>query len=364
MSFRGTAWGVAAVAGLLAAVALVAASPALGARTRTLVVSPTRINGFAQDGRFVAWIARAPNTWNPFCGRTHIRNLETGRERSFGTRNRPVCGFRVALGRGRALWAADPGICGNCFATAVYTGALGDPRVVRVGVFLIFGDLNGTRLTGLAGDGGLRAFSWVSFEEADVPPPCCTWDVTGGRAARVVGRERHFVQVPRPAVLAAGAGRLAFASSRDPLQQGDIPIVEPVENGPVDVVDADTASPIMSVSPTGIVRALALSGSALAVLLERPDGSRRIERYAIPTGTLLASTWVDEHVSREDLDIAGKWIVYRVWRQIRIVDAAGVKRLLVKTRFRPTDASIEGRRVAWAENGGGHYRIRAVFTPG
>jgi hypothetical protein len=362
VSFRGTAWGVAAVAGLLAVVALAAASPALGARARTLVVSPSRINGFAQDGRFVAWIARAPNTWSPFCGRTHIRNLETGRERSFGTRNRPVCGDWVALGRGRALWAADPGICGNCSATAVYTGALGDPRVVRVGVFVRFGNLNGTQLTGLTADGRLRAFSWVTYEDVDAPPPCCTWDVTGGRAARVVGRERHFVQVPRPAELAAGVGRLAVAPSRDPIQ-GTGPVVEPAEDGPVDVVDADTATPVMSVTPTGTVRALALSGGALAVLLERADGSRRIERYAIPTGTLIASTWVDEHVSR-DLDIAGKWIVYRVWRQIRIVDAAGAKQLLVKTRFRPTDVSIEGRRVAWAENGGGRHRIRAVFTPG
>jgi hypothetical protein len=120
----------------------------------------------------------------------------------------------------------------------------------------------------------------------------------------------------------------------------------------------------MSVSPTGTVRALALSATALAVLVKHTGGGLAIERYAIPAGTLITSTPVSARASSQVLDISGRWIVYRVGRYIRIVDDLGGNRLLAIALGIPIGVSIEGRRVAWAENALARHRFRAAFVPG
>src|SRR5687768_6519761 len=242
---------VAFVAAIFAGFLLMAPPPASGV-PQTLLVWPTHINAFAQDGPYVAWIARAPNTWSPRCGRTYIRSLATGRQRSFGTPTAPVCGGGLALGRARALWTTDPGICGTCFAERIVTAALDDPRVVRLKTvedqFFL-----GTLRTGLAADWRLRAFSWLRYERREVPdclnqPVPCVNDVTGGRATQVLGRNRRPVPgVAPPAALAVGAGRMAVAPSANPWEGFGQAV--PAENGPVDVVDPRTGTPVMSASP-------------------------------------------------------------------------------------------------------------------
>ena len=54
---------------------------------------------------------------------------------------------------------------------------------------------------------------------------------------------------------------------------------------------------MIAVNPIGTVRALALSRAAIAVLVEQASGALVIERYRIPSGTLLASTPVSRSVS-------------------------------------------------------------------
>jgi hypothetical protein len=180
----------------------------------------------------------------------------------------------------------------------------------------------------------------------------------------VLGRNRHPVPgVAPPAVLAVGAGHMAVAASADPWE--DFGEALPAENGPVDVVDPRTGTPVMSVSPTGTVRALALSAGALVVLVARTDGSLVIERYALPAGTLLASTLVNKRTAAE-IDIGDKWIVYRVGRRIRLIGPGGASRPLIhtnRTYNTPIGLSIEGRRVAWVTNGVGSHRIRALLAP-
>ena len=73
---------------------------------------------------------------------------------------------------------------------------------------------------------------------------------------------------------------------------------------------------------------------------------------------------VSARASSQVLDISGRWIVYRVGRYIRIVDDLGGNRLLVIALGSPISVSIEGRRVAWAENALARHRFRAAFVPG
>ena len=201
---------------------------------------------------------------------------------------------------------------------------------MRLGTFTFH--VGGTQLTGLAADWRLHAFSWVSYEEieTDCGEIPCMWDVTGGRAVQVLGRERRAVPgVAAPALLAAGGGRIAVAETADPWEGNEDP--QPAEDGAVEVLAPRTGVLVMSVSPTGTARALALSSGALAVLLKRSDGSFVIERYTVPAGTLLASTPVDARAALGGFDIARKWIVYSAGRQIRIVGPLGGDRLLASS---------------------------------
>jgi hypothetical protein len=349
---------------VLVGIVLAVAPAALAART--LVVTPTRIDVFAQDGPYLAWTARTPNTAFTHCGRIYIRSLVTGRQRSFGARTAPACPGFLALGRKRALWTGVPGFCGNCNPARLLTASLDDPRVVSLGTFNFL--LGGTQLTGLAADWRLHAFSWVRYEFLEEPGDClfdpvpCMWDVTGGRAVQVLGRERRAVPgVAAPALLAAGGGRIAVAETDDPWEGDEDP--QPAEDGAIEVLAPRTGALVTSISPTGTAHALALSRGALAVLLKRSDGSFVIERYTVPAGTLLASTPVDARAAFGRLDIAHKWIVYSARRQIRIVGPLGGDRLLLRARTLPIGVSIEARRVAWAENDRGRHRIRAILAP-
>jgi hypothetical protein len=70
----------------------------------------------------------------------------------------------------------------------------------------------------------------------------------------------------------------------------------------------------------GMARALALSrGDNSQSCLSEPRGSFVIERYSLPEGTLHASTPLDARAAVGGLDIAHKWILYSVGREIRII---------------------------------------------
>jgi len=354
------------LAAVFAGVLLATAPPASGV-PQTLVTWPTQIRAFAQDGPFVAWIARAPNTVLPWCGRTHIQSLPTGAHRSFGTRTAPVCGGGLALGRNRALWTTDPGLCGNCqYSARVFTAALHSPRVVTVATVVAWWGV-GTHLTGLAADWRLLAVAQTRYVQVDTDPSCleepvpCVFKPRGGRVTQVIGGDRRVVPgIGPPAVLAVGGGRIAVAPSADQWEdQTDVP---PAENGPVLVVNPTTGASVATVAPAGTVRALALSVRALAALVERTDGSLVVERYALPAGTLVSSATVNQRTDPR-IDIGDKWTVYRVGRRVRLIGPGGATRPLIHTAFSPIGLSIEGRRVAWATNGDGLHRIRAVLAP-
>jgi hypothetical protein len=349
------------------AVLLLTGSSAFGART--LVTSPTRIQGFAQDGPFIAWSTSTPHT---FTCRTFIRSLPTGRRAEFGSGSSSCSGLRerrLALAGRRVLWEATPGYCGTCNPTRIFSATFGRPNVVSLGTFEDTYS-GGRQVTGLVGDGQLLAYSWVELwllydaegRDCISYPVPCMWKVVRGRTAAVINDASERIPgVHRPALLAAGGARLAVAPSLEHWSGFDRR-VRPVRNGAIEVLDPKTGVLLTSVFPSGTARALALSAGALAVFLERGDGSRAIERYSVPAGTLIAATPVDSHAAFT-LDIAGKWIVYRVRHQVRLIGPLGGDRLLTTARDAPLGLSIEGRRVAWAENRPGRHAIRTALAP-
>ena len=61
------------------------------------------------------------------------------------------------------------------------------------------------------------------------------------------------------------------------------------------------------------------------------------------------------------LGASDRYVVFRVRRSVRVLDAAtGKARRIATAAGRPIGLSIEGARIAWAENVHGHGRIRAL----
>jgi Tol biopolymer transport system component len=110
----------------------------------------------------------------------------------------------------------------------------------------------------------------------------------------------------------------------------------------------------------GKPRAVALSSARIAVLVEQ-GRSKRIELRG-RGGKLERSVSVPA-VTDAELSTAGPWIVFRTGRTIRLLDARnGRTSVLAVAREIPVGLSIEGRRVAWAEQTT-PSRIRAIFLP-
>jgi hypothetical protein len=92
------------------------------------------------------------------------------------------------------------------------------------------------------------------------------------------------------------------------------------------------------------------------VLVSRGSSSW-IELYDARTGRRVASLQVPR--SAQELDVATSGaIVFRVKSEIRVLTRQGSH--VVARSKAPIGLSIEGRRIAWAENLGAHSRIRAV----
>ncbi|HEY8791792.1 MAG TPA: hypothetical protein VIL96_02785, partial [Gaiellaceae bacterium] len=82
-----------------------------------------------------------------------------------------------------------------------------------------------------------------------------------------------------------------------------------------------------------------------------------IERYDARTGALRGRTVISPQAANE-LSVSGDTIVYHVKTKIHVLDArTGNDSVLAASKATPIGLSVEGRRVAWAENVRGQGRI-------
>jgi len=336
----------------------VAGSDAVAAPVTLAAPAQGRIISFAQDGRRIAWIG--------YRERVHVKTIATGRSEVVGsarTQGGGAGGFPIgyrnhllALAGRQALWTVQSG--GNCVETFVQTATLGDGKPPAGVTDMTFCEVEGSVTTAVGGDAATLALTTVTFQNVGD----CGSRVALGATRRVVGSSSVAVPGSAPPVqLAVSAGRVAVV----PADLGicSAAVLTPAPDGTVEIRAAIDGALLAAFSPAGTVRALALSGTRAVVLVEAPDGSKRVERYDAVTGALLGATPLSRGVA-PDLDIAGEWIVYRTGRAIRLIDAVtGAKQLLFIAPVTPLGLSIESRRVAWAENRSGHGRVRSVMAP-
>jgi hypothetical protein len=333
-------------------------------KPHTLVAARASIYAFAQDGDRIAWVGGD--------AKVRVRSLSARRTDVVGsvTPVERASTAILALAGQRALWSWDAG--GNSTEYPLVVGARGHRQVEIAhlgGGLRGMGD--GHDLVGVAGDGTTLAYAWVAETCPGEPYGCNLFDaplvVDGGGvsiaswAAPVGPRAKFFPAVlpviPPPALFALTQASVAVAPARTTTPVGTAPRV--IEDGPVEVYDL-SGHLLQRVPFQGLVRDLALSGRRLAALLERPDGTKMLEQFTVPLSNFTGAAPVP--LAATDLSAGSGGIAFRAGRDIYVVRPEHAK-LVARAAARPIGLSIEGRRIAWAENVKGHGRIVALTLP-
>jgi hypothetical protein len=360
---------------LAAAVSLAAAAvSAAGAtpRTETLYSRASgTISAFAQDDKLITWFT--PNARG--CNIVHVRSVFNGLQRDlpkqrnshnvtcrWSIRGTPVR-LAVAGGTSNVLWTLHEDSPLQ-FDYLVGAGA-GDRRERRFQELAHTKRGNGLWFGGIAGDGTTLAYAVTSVDYQDeagclAGTDSCAMKIAGGGVFRVVGRQRLPKLVPGTkhgaVAIAANGGRIAYVETGSITKRGK-PVARP--DLPIQVVDAADGHVVSRVKPQGTPIAIALSAHVLAALERTPLGLR-LAWYAPSTGAPIGSVPVAIAASPE-LAVSDGLAVFHVGRSIRAVEIhTGRVKTLITAAAPPIGLSIEGTRLAWAENLTHGARIRAL----
>jgi hypothetical protein len=362
---------------VLAAAATVAAAAAQAApatpRLETLY-GPVdgAITGFAQDGSQIAWFA--PNAKR--CNVVHVLSLANGAKVDL-----PTEGSRNVT----CLWPAQQAVAlaiSRDQTNVVWT--LRETTPLRVD-YLVGADARDRRerrfqqlahtsrgaglwLGGISGDNSVVAYGVTSVDYEDEAgclsgTGTCAMKKAGGGVYTIAGRPAAPKLVPgtgAATAVAVSADTLAYVPAAS-IAKGGQPVA--AADLPVEVVDIATGQSIASVQPQGTPVAIALAPHMLATLERTPLGLR-LAWYTPSTGAPVGSVPVSIATSPE-LAISDRLAVFHVGRSIRAVELdTGRVRTLTRAATEPIGLSLEGSRVAWAENPKGNGRIRALYVAG
>ena len=358
------------------ATAAVSAAGAAGPHAVNLVsVGSGTISAFAQDGPLIAWFTPGSKR----CNTVHVRSLANGLHaelpKQAGARNvtcrwavgpSPVT-LAVAGKTSDVLWtlhASSP----LEFDYLVGAGA-GDERERRFQELAHTSRGAGLWFGGVVGNGATLAYGVTSVDYED-EPGClagtapCAMKIAGGGVYRVVGRQPpKLIPGTRPAVaVAASDGRIAYVETGAITKKG-----KPVAgtDATIQVVDAASGRVVSSIRPNGTPVAIALSPHVLATL-EKTRLGLRLAWYALSSSSRTATGSVPVAVATTPaLTASVQLVVFHVGRSIRAVEiATGRVKSLVTAAAPPIGISIQGSRLAWAENRKHGARIRAYYVTG
>ena len=358
-----------AAVGLAAGVAHTAAAPP---KAQTLYVRPHgEIKAFAQDGPLISWLAPG----RP-CNTVYVRSLANAVQVPLptqGAARNVTCKWdltspvRLAIAGTSVLWTLRE--------TApipfdYLVGAAADPASLdreerRFQEVAHTKRGSGLWLGGIAGDHSTLVYGITSVDYEDeagclAGTGSCTLKVAGGGVYRIDGRRPELIAGTGPAVgVATSDGSVAYVPPSSTVGKDGRPAADPE----IDVVDARTGTPISSVTTQGPPVALALAPHVLATL-ERTALGLRVAWYDPGTGAPQGSVAVSPAASPE-VTASDQLVVFHVGTSLRAVDVATHQlRVLGRAAAAPIGLSLEGGRLAWAENVNGSGRIRALYVRG
>jgi hypothetical protein len=335
------------------------------------------IDAFAQDGSLLAWFA--PSSSSRFCNTVHVLSLANGTRVSLPRQGRNVhnvtCRWTLRSPALVQLALAGPDVLWTLHeqSSMPYDYALGaavtNPSERRFRELAHTSRGAGLWLGGIAGDGDTLVYAVTAVTYVDqvsclaqLLPRACRLHVSGRGSGihRLAGRKDTLVRGAGAAAAVAASGRrIAYLPAARVGTKGR-PL--PAAGGQVPVRDAVTGRLVSRVKLRGVPLALALSHDLLALLV-RGSRETRIAWYDPADGRLLGAVAVPR-ATMAALSASDRFVVFRVGRSIRAVDVAARRvETLATAAATPIGLSIEGTRVAWAENLHGRGRIRALHLP-
>lgn len=365
-------WVVAAAAAVAAAFSHTAAT---ARQPQTLwIVAHSQIAAFAQDGQTIGWVASGIA---PKCNVVHLQSLAYGVGYDLPSQDarNVTCRFtwskrqpvQLALGEEGALWSLPqdtPIALDYLLGAGLEPTARAERRFLEVAHT---GSGVGQWLGGIAGDRSTLAYAVTSVDFAD-EAGCLAGDTakcmlvkSGGGVHVVRGRQEALVPGSGPAVeVAVSDNALAWVptgrldASGRPRPSADLPI---------SIVNAASGRQIASIVPQGVPLAIALTPHLLATLERTPLGTR-LAWYDRTSGRIRGSIPVPA-ATTPALTANDQLIVFRVGRSLRAVYANSHRtRLLTQAAASPVGLSLEGSRLAWAENLRDRARVQVLYVSG
>jgi hypothetical protein len=347
----------------------------------TLYTAPSgTIQALAQDGPLLAWFASG--TTKTACNSVRVLSLANGGQIRLpdqtSTAHNVTCRWDVAppvnlaLAGSDVLWTLRERQAPVQFDYVLGAG-IADRRERRFQEVAHARRGAGLWLGGIAGDSrtgpdaistlvyGTTAVQFVD-EIACLSGGSCDMKISAGGVYRVVGRKApQLVPNTKPAVQVAVSGpTVAYVPAASAGENG-IPLA--AADVPVELVDVRTGRLIARVSPEGTPLAIALAPHVL-VMLERTPAGVTLAWYSTTTGNVVGSVAVPPNTLPE-LSASDQQAVFRIGHFIHVLTfATGHSRTVAQTVGEPIGVSLEGSRLAWAENVKGRGRIRALYVNG
>ncbi|HEY5059721.1 MAG TPA: hypothetical protein VII51_11990 [Gaiellaceae bacterium] len=331
-----------------------------------------QISAFAQDGPLLAWFAASDTSCNSveilqLANGTHIE-LPGAATENVTCRWNVVPPVRLALAGTKALWtlreAAPPAPLPFDY---ILGAGLGNTQERRFQEIAHSNRGAGLWLGGIAGDTDTLVYAIASVDYVNevaclstpAAPRACAVKIDGGGIYRVVGRTDRLVPHTEAAVAVAAEGTTVAYLPASSVGAHGAPKASAAQ--PIEIRNATSGRAIAAAKPQGVPLAIALSPTVLATLERTPLGLR-LAWYSPKTGALKGSVPVPATTSL-DVSASDRLIVFRVGRSIRSIDVASAQaRTLAKAAATPIGLSVEGERVAWAENVKGRGRIRDLVV--
>lgn len=130
----------------------------------------------------------------------------------------------------------------------------------------------------------------------------------------------------------------------------------------VEVRSARTSRLVASFDTPDLPRAVSMSGSRIALLFGQTRARATLEVRTLEGSVLRSMALL--RPTADEISMAGRWIVFRTGPVIRSVDAqSGRESVLARAQAPIVGLSIDGKRVAWAEQGRRKSRLRALVLP-
>ncbi len=276
---------------------------------------------------------------------------------------------RLALAGTNALWTLREAAPAPLPFDYVLGAGFRDPKERRFQEVAHASSGAGLWLGGIAGDTDTLVYAVTSVDYVNEvtclsdpkAPGACALKIAGGGIYRVVGRQQPKL-VPGTAAavdVAAAGSTVAYVPTATvgvrgaPLASAEMPI---------EVRDAATGTLVARVEPRGTPIAIALTPHLLATL-EQTSLGLQLAWYDLGTSALSGSVPVPKTTSLV-LSASDQLIVFEVGRSIRGVNPTSHRvSTLTNAGSTPVGLSVEGSRVAWAENIKGRGRIRSLTVP-